>query len=85
MFKKPLEEIKKDSKEREQGKVCELAFGYMGGVKALPRFNYTCSEQEAQQGRYLETFPSLQEEAQHQSRGSFLLFPRYRTLDLHVP
>jgi DNA polymerase len=35
MFKVPLEQIKKPSKERDKGKVSELALGYQGWVHAL--------------------------------------------------
>ena len=38
MYKVPIESIKKGSRERQQGKIAELAFGYQGGVGAGKRF-----------------------------------------------
>lgn len=66
IFHKDPWDIKKDSWERFAGKVCELAFGYQGGVAAARKFlppevSATISDREIQSWKYAwrEAHPNI--------------------------
>jgi DNA polymerase len=48
IFGKPASTFTKDSPERQVGKVCDLAFGYAGGVVAFRKFSDAFSDEEVE-------------------------------------
>jgi DNA polymerase len=49
IFSKPPGAYTKDSPERNVGKTCDLAFGYMGGVNAFRKFSDQFTDEEVKQ------------------------------------